>query len=212
MKICIPIMAPSLEESVNRISELENKKYDMLEWRLDCLKGKIKRDSFVETWNAIRNAAGEKPVIVSLRTKAQGGNRELSVSGYNTAMRKLISEIRPAYIDLELAGCGNDANVRMLANMAKKRDIGVIVSYRDLCFTESARDIELLLCRMKYIGADIPMVVYTPNCPQDVDDLIAGAKAARETVGELIAISTGELGARSREGAECENCIKWEIE
>ena len=210
MKICIPIMATSLEESIIEARKTTEMKCDMLEWRMDCIEGKIRRDSFINAWNEIRRAAGNRPVIVTLRTKTQGGKRELSVSEYNAALRKIISEIRPAYIDIELVGSGSDANVRMLAVMAKKRGIGVIVSYHDLSFTEEARDIELLLCRMKYIGADIPKVAFTPNSEEDVEKLIRGASLAHEKIGELIAISMGELGQKTRkEGDSIGSCINF---
>lgn len=210
MKICIPIMATSLEESIIEARKTTEMKCDMLEWRMDCIEGKIRRDSFINAWNEIRMAAGNRPVIVTLRTKTQGGKKELSVSEYNAALRKIISEIRPAYIDIELVGSGSDANVRMLAVMAKKRGIGVIVSYHDLSFTEEARDIELLLCRMKYIGADIPKVAFTPNSEEDVEKLIRGASLAHEKIGELIAISMGELGQKTRkEGDSIGSCINF---
>lgn len=210
MKICIPIMATSLEESIIEARKTTEMKCDMLEWRMDCIEGKIRRDSFINAWNEIRMAAGNRPVIVTLRTKTQGGKKELSVSEYNAALRKIISEIKPAYIDIELTGSGSDANVRMLAVMAKKRGIGVIVSYHDLSFTEEARDIELLLCRMKYIGADIPKVAFTPNSEEDVEKLIRGASLAHEKIGDLIAISMGELGQKTRkEGDSIGSCINF---
>lgn len=210
MKICIPIMATSLEESIIEARKTTEMKCDMLEWRMDCIEGKIRRDSFINAWNEIRMAAGNRPVIVTLRTKTQGGKKELSVSEYNAALRKIISEIKPAYIDIELVGSGSDANVRMLAVMAKKRGIGVIVSYHDLSFTEEARDIELLLCRMKYIGADIPKVAFTPNSEEDVEKLIRGASLAHEKIGDLIAISMGELGQKTRkEGDSIGSCINF---
>ena len=210
MKICIPIMATSLEESIIEARKTTEMKCDMLEWRMDCIEGKIRRDSFINAWNEIRKAAGNRPVIVTLRTKTQGGKKELSVSEYNAALRKIISEIKPAYIDIELAGSGSDANVRMLAVMAKKRGIRVIVSYHDLSFTEEARDIELLLCRMKYIGADIPKVAFTPNSEEDVEKLIRGASAAHKKIGDLIAISMGELGQKTRkEGDSIGSCINF---
>lgn len=210
MKICIPIMATSLEESIIEARKTTEMKCDMLEWRMDCIEGKIRRDSFINAWNEIRMAAGNRPVIVTLRTKTQGGKKELSVSEYNAALRKIISEIKPAYIDIELVGSGSDANVRMLAVMAKKRGIGVIVSYHDLSFTEEARDIELLLCRMKYIGADIPKVAFTPNSEEDVEKLIRGASLAHDKIGDLIAISMGELGQKTRkEGDSIGSCINF---
>ena len=172
MKICIPIMAATLEESIKETQNTTEIKCDMLEWRVDCIKDQIRKDLFIDTWNEIRKAAGDRPVIVTMRTRQQGGKRDLSVSEYNIAVRRIISEIKPGNIDVELTGSGGDAKVRMLSAMAKKRGIGVIVSYHDFLFTEEARDIELLLCKMKYIGADIPKVAFTQNCEEDVEKLI----------------------------------------
>ena len=51
---------------------------------------------------------------------------------------------------------------------------------------------------MKYIGADIPKVAFTPNSEEDVEKLIRGASLAHEKIGDLIAISMGELGQKTR--------------
>ena len=75
MKICIPIMATSLEESIIEARKTTEMKCDMLEWRMDCIEGKIRRDSFINAWNEIRMAAGNRPVIVTLRTKLKEAKR-----------------------------------------------------------------------------------------------------------------------------------------
>ena len=63
---------------------------------------------------------------------------------------------------------------------------------------------------MKYIGADIPKVAFTPNSEEDVEKLIRGASLAHEKIGDLIAISMGELGQKTRkEGDSIGSCINF---
>ena len=196
MKTCIPIMARTYEESIELINGV-SQNIDMIEWRIDCLDENFKPGKFADAWNRIREAA-KRPVIVTFRTRKQGGAKELSASDYNLRMRKIILNIKPSYIDIELNSCGSDAYVRMLSVMARKRGIGVIVSHHDLNFTESPRDIDMLLCRMKYIGADIPKVAFTPQSKDDVANLIQGAYEAHKKVGDIIAISMGKIGQKTR--------------
>lgn len=197
MKICIPIMAATFDESIREANNIKGRNFDMVEWRVDCIDDSLKKDRFINAWNEIREAVG-KPIIITMRTRKHGGMREMSASEYNKVIRRIINTIKPQYIDIELTSCGSDAYVHMLTQMAKKRDIKVIISYHDMSFTEKAREIQMLLCRMKYIGADIPKAAFTANCEKDVEELIKGAKAANSQIGDLIAISMGELGRRTR--------------
>ena len=197
MKRCIPIMAKSLEESITLVGEAANKDCDFLEWRIDCLEDKIKPELFTKTWTNMKELT-DKPIIVTLRTKGQGGKAHLSISQYNIYMRKLLDLIKMDYLDVELTTCASDAKAKMFAQMAKSRGIKVILSYHDIQYTSCARDIEMMLCRLKYIGADIPKVAYQANSQEDVDNLKQGALKAHEKIGDLIAISMGELGKETR--------------
>ena len=197
MKKCIPIIATSFDEIKEIARNIENKAFDMVELRIDGIKGPFKMKEFIEAWNALRSEI-KKPVIVTMRTKKQGGKRELYASEYNAFIRKIIYNIKPEYIDIEPISCGNAVYVKMLTSLAQKRGIKVILSNHDLFFTEKERDIEMGLCKLKYMGADIPKVAYMANSEEDVENLIGGAKKASAKVGELIAIAMGELGKRTR--------------
>ncbi len=197
MKKCIPIIAKSFDEISEIVSNIKNKSFDMVEFRIDGIQGPFRIDDFIEAWNVLRSEI-KKPVIVTMRTTNQGGKRELYASKYNAFIRNIIYNIKPEYIDIEPASCGNATYAKMLSALAHKRGIKVILSNHDLYFTDKERDVEMLLCKLKYMGADIPKVAYMANSEEDVENLINGAKKASETIGELIAISMGELGKRTR--------------
>lgn len=194
---CIPIMAKKLDEVVTLVGEAMGKQCDMLEWRIDCLEERPKAELFKKTWENIKELSN-KPIVVTLRTTAQGGKAHMSISQYNDVLRKLIDLIEMNYIDVELTTCGSDAKAKMFAHMAKQKGIKTIISYHDMQYTSCARDIEMMLCRIKYIGADIPKVAYKANTEEDVTNLKLGALRAHRQVGDIIAISMGELGQETR--------------
>ncbi len=194
---CVPIMAIKLEEAVNLVGELANKDCDYIEWRIDTLDDKIKPELLAKAWNNMKELT-DKPIIVTLRTTSQGGKARLSISKYNQVIRKLIDIIHMDYLDVEITTCGGDARAKMFAKMAAQRNIKTILSYHDIQYTTSARDIEMMLCRLKYIGADIPKVAYTANNMEDVENLKEGALKAHKVIGDLVAISMGELGKETR--------------
>ena len=194
---CVPIMAKKLDEAVSLVGEALAKGCDMMEWRIDCLEDRAEPELFKKTWENIRELS-DKPIIVTIRTTNQGGKAHMSISEYNDALRKLLELIPMEYVDVELTTSGSDAKAKMFAHMAKNKGTKAIISYHDMQYTSSARDIEMMLCRLKYTGADLPKVAYKANTTQDVANLKLGALKAHQQIGDIIAISMGELGQETR--------------
>ncbi|MEE1038275.1 MAG: type I 3-dehydroquinate dehydratase [Eubacterium sp.] len=197
MKKCIPIMAKKLDEAVEIAANAAKLKCDFVEWRIDCLESGIDKETFLTGWKTIKEIC-PVPVIVTLRTAREGGQKDLDITEYNRALYGIIKYMKPEILDIELNACGGDASVNMIIRNAHREGVKVILSYHDMLYTGEARDVEMMLCRMKYIGADIPKVAYMANSVQDVENLKMGAKAASEYIGEIIAISMGELGVETR--------------
>lgn len=197
MKKCIPIMANRIEECVSLLYDAISKGCDLVEWRVDCLNEDIKKDIVLDTWKTMKDVT-TVPIIITLRTMREGGKKDMYITDYNDSLVYIINKMQPDYIDLELMSCGGDATAHMMIRMAHKKDVKVIVSVHDMLFTSDARDVEMMLCRMKYIGADIPKIAMMANSRKDVEELVNGAKAAKESIGDLIAISMGELGKETR--------------
>lgn len=197
MMKCVPIMAKKLDEAVTLVGDALAKGCDMIEWRIDRLEDKSKTELFKKTWENMRELS-DKPIIVTLRTTNQGGKAHLSISQYNDVLRKLIDLIEIDYLDVELITCGSDAKAKMFAHMAKQKGTKVIISYHDMQYTSCVRDIEMMLCRIKYIGADIPKVAYKANSDEDVANLKQGALKANKQIGDIVAISMGKLGQETR--------------
>ena len=197
MKNCVPIFAADYNEMLSCVETANEMNCDLIEWRLDALNGKVDMEKVISTCKKIKDIS-EKKLIITLRTHNQGGLRDMDQSTYVWMIRRIIDFVAPEFIDIEMINCGGDAQLKMLTTMAHKKDIKVIVSYHDILYTEKAKEIQRRLCHMKYIGADLPKVAYTPKNEEDVVALIEGSKAAAAEIGPIIGISMGKLGEITR--------------
>lgn len=197
MKNCMPILAADYSEALNCVDKVIESNCELIEWRLDALNGKVDMEKVINTCRHIKGKT-DKKLIVTLRTARQGGLRDMDPSNYVWMIRRLIDLAKIDFVDIEMANCAGDAQLKMLIRMAKKKGVNVIVSYHDMIYTESAREIYMRLCHMKYLGADLPKVAYMANNEGDVEALVNGATTAVSEIGPVIAISMGELGKVTR--------------
>ena len=193
----MPILAADYSETLNCVDMANSSNCQLIEWRLDALNGKVDMEKVISTCHSIKNKT-DKKLIVTLRTARQGGLRDMDPSNYVWMVRRLIDLAELDFVDIEMANCAGDAQLKMLTGMAKRKGVNVIVSYHDMLYTESAREIYMRLCHMKYLGADLPKVAYMANKQGDVEAVINGATTAAAEIGPVIAIAMGELGKITR--------------
>ena len=197
MKNCMPILAADYNETLSCVEMANGSNCELIEWRLDALNGKVDMTKVINTCRQIKNKT-DKKLIVTLRTAGQGGLRDMDPSNYVWMVRRLIDLAEIDFVDIEMINCAGDAQLKMLTRMAKKKGVNVIISYHDMRYTETAREIYMRLCHMKYLGADLPKVAYMANNQGDVEAVINGATTAVSEIGAVIAISMGELGQITR--------------
>ena len=197
MKNCIPIMAADYQEVIESVEKAELMNCQLIEWRLDALNGRVDMEKVINTWRYIK-AKTRKQIIMTFRTERHGGLRDMDPSTYVWMIRRIVELVTPDYVDIEMDNCGGDAQLKMLTGIARNKGVKVIISYHDMLYTESAREIYMRILHMKYLGADLPKVAYNAREKSNVDALIEGAKKAYEETGPLIAISMGELGKVTR--------------
>lgn len=190
-KICVPLTGadlPALEGELAAAGELPA---DLYEWRADHFAGDPSAALELLRDRAVR------PVLCTLRTKAQGGERALSPGEYEEAVRAFFA-LPGAFqlVDVELA-CGAE-RVRRLGELARSRGVGVVVSHHDFSATPDRAGMLALLGEMKSLGADLPKLAVTPTCPADVLALLEATLQAHEALGPVITMSMGSLGRVSR--------------
>lgn len=156
-------------------------------------------------------------VLVTLRTRSQGGGLDLDRGGYRAVLGALAEGYlegtglrRPDAVDVE-AYCadlyvpgGRDleearADLRLLADLAHRAGLDVVASCHDLSGTPEEDETMDLLIDMQDDGADVVKLAATPHDAVDVARLLNATACAREILSvPLVTMSMGEQGAVTR--------------
>lgn len=148
------------------------------------------------------DAAGGAPVLLTVRTAAEGGGAELDDDAYSGLLRRLIEGLadleaarRPAALDVEQAR-GGAAELVVRAHGA---GLDAVVSHHDLRATPADEAMLARLRAMADAGADVAKLAVTPRGPRDVARLLGVTARASEELDVAVAtMSMGPLGAVSR--------------
>ena len=181
--ICIPIMAKATAEAVEKIAKA-NPLADVLELRLDVM------DSFRL---ADMVQAASKPVIVTYRSKKEGGH---GPADDETQARHLFKAIETEvdYVDMEYR-MPLELRRQILQNRRKSK---IIVSVHILDNTPPQEELEEIFKNLTRTEADIVKIVTRAQRPVDnlrVMDLIPRAMGMNL---KIIALCMGEKGRVSR--------------
>lgn len=146
-----------------------------------------------ELTGSLFNTIGSFPIILTYRTKAQGGKGEMSPMEYTTFV---IAALQSGYhftaVDVEYT---LDSDLRdKIFQVARSLNIPLILSYHD--FNETPNVAEIIEDMAKS-GADIIKLAVTPNDEQDVQRLLDDTNQTAISQ-SLVTISMGDLGRRSR--------------
>ncbi len=181
--LCIPVIAPDTSGAVEKISEAQGHA-DILEIRLDLM------DSF-ELEKII--GACQKPVIVTYRSKNEGGN---GMAEPSLVSEYLISaaEHNAEYIDVELSMPDESRN----KVIAGKGSSSVIVSTHNFGCTPDQKELFELLDKSIDAGADIVKIVTMANAMDDNLKMLELVSLAHGKGIKIIAFCMGAMGRMSR--------------
>ncbi|MBK0329947.1 type I 3-dehydroquinate dehydratase [Brachybacterium sp. MASK1Z-5] len=184
----------------------------IIEWRADLLApsapGAEHRERVLGALPALREAlAPEQALLLTVRTAAEGGGRDLPDTDLAELLRAGIA-LRGAdggplvdLVDVETARAPEA--VGAVIRGAHEAGLAVVGSFHDFAATPSREDILATLRAQRDLGADVAKIAVTPRTAEDVLVLLAASlEAARDGAGPHLAISMGSLGAVSRVAAE----------
>lgn len=148
------------------------------------------------------NEAGGAPVLLTVRTVAEGGGAGLDDAAYSDLLHRLIEGLaelgaarRPAALDVEQARGGTAG----LVARAHGAGLDVVVSHHDFRATPADGVMLARLRAMADAGADVAKLAVMPRGPRDVARLLGVTARAGEELDVAVAtMSMGPLGAVSR--------------
>lgn len=196
-KICVPVTGTTEEEILEQTKNAVEKHPDLLEWRADFYlylenDEKVKRLS-----EKMRTVLQQIPMIFTVRTAQEGGNRHVSEDDYVRILRAAAGSREIDLVDVELYKDipRMEALISDIQKMGKK----VIASNHHFQGTPARKEMKNILARMEASGADIRKLAVMPGCPEDVLELLGVTVwANKEGQAPVITMSMSGLGAVSR--------------
>lgn len=197
-KICVPVMGTTIEELKTETKCAVKHQPDMLEWRADYFEAMHVPSALKAAMDAMREAAGDIPVIFTMRTAREGGKAVLDAEEYLRILSLAIENGGMDLLDVEISH-GDDIAF-MLITLAHDRGIKVIASSHDFGKTPKKEEIIMRLCKMQELEADIPKLAVMPRSERDVLVLLDATLSMKELHGEtpVITMSMGDMGKISR--------------
>ena len=174
---------------------------DGVELRLDRLGIGRNSDEILELATLVNEAwsiVGDRLLVATVRTRAEGGEAQLSAPEYARLVGSLPALARMDFIDIELRSAPQP-EIRRLAAAARRHGTGVIISLHDFSGTPDTEAMLGILREEQAAGADVCKLAVMPGSALDVARLLAAtARARSEGLGPLLTISMGDLGSVSR--------------
>ena len=146
----------------------------------------------------LRVALRDKLLLVTFRTKAEGGKVSLTHKEYLDFINTVIDTDCADLIDIEFFTAGDD--IRELIDNAHSSGVVVVCSSHDFQKTPDKNELVSRMVKMQQVGADLPKVAVMPHDSTDVLILLAATieMKTKYFATPIITISMGKLGVASR--------------
>ncbi|SJX69583.1 3-dehydroquinate dehydratase I [Weissella confusa] len=186
--IAVPVMGETVNDVLVMLEQANDSQADVIEWRVDYLTdpGELQASQMQTiAFNA------DKPLIVTWRTTAEGGQEDFDSIAYHWVYQLAIAS-RVAAVDVEVALLEEVGDV---VEDAQSQGVTVIGSRHH--FDATPADLDAELQRMVATPVDVVKLAVMPNDSGDVQRLLDATKVANQAK-PLITMAMGEFGQRSR--------------
>lgn len=197
-KIAVPNVGVTEEEILASAKGIAAAKPDIMEWRIDYYEAGIKdNEKLIATAKALRDVVGELPILVTFRTKNEGGVLELGEDEYLDLVATVVTNRLGDAVDIELFH--DEERVKDLVKQAHNYNVVVIMSNHDFEKVPAKDVIEFRLKKMADLGADVPKLACMPHSADDVLTLLSATNNARKALSTpIITMAMADLGKVSR--------------
>lgn len=197
-KVIVPLCDTVPAEVLASAHEIAQSRADLVEWRVDAIENAGSLPVLLELLPRIRTILGEKPLLATCRTRAEGGAGAVDAAGYAALCRALCDSGCIDLIDLEYSA-GEDT-VRALAGYAKSKGVVSVGSSHDFGKTPSIGEMVDRLHTLQLWGCDIAKLAVMPHSHSDAACLLQATAQMADRYPEtpIITMSMGPLGAMTR--------------
>lgn len=201
-KVILPIVEPTEAAILEKAQEFSTLRANCVEWRADWFDLVNDPHALTRCLHALRTAIGSKLLLVTFRTKAEGGERALNLAEYIAFLHRVFASECADLIDIEFYTAGKE--LPHLIEQAHAAGLAVVCSSHDFAKTPPRSVLVERMVQMQLAGADLPKVAVMPQNRADVLELLAATAEMQENHPEtpVITMSMGALGAVSRLSGE----------
>ncbi|MGX7069852.1 type I 3-dehydroquinate dehydratase [Gemella bergeri] len=199
-KIIVPIVGKNEQEILEAASDIKTIDCDLVEWRIDFFDKVEEQGEVSELSKKIKKIIN-RPLLVTFRTKKEGGVLELSDNKYFEVYNEVVENGNIDLLDVELFMPVEE--VSALIEKAHANNVKIVMCNHDFDKTPERDEIVNRLTTMSEKGADICKIAVMPNSNKDVITLLDATRIAKEKINKpLITMSMGALGMISRVSGE----------
>ena len=201
-KVIIPIVERTEAAILETAAQFSTLRADCVEWRVDLFEGAKDLAAVARCAAKLRIALKDKLLLVTFRTKAEGGNVELTHEEYLHFICTVLATDCADLIDIEFFTAG--PKLPALIEEAHTAGAAVVCSSHDFHKTPPRTELVSRMMQMQRAGADLPKLAVMPQSRADVLELLAATAemADRHPETPIITMSMGALGAVSRLSGE----------
>lgn len=201
-KVIVPIVERSESAVLAAAAALVVRRLDVVEWRADWFDGCTDAAALTHCLHSLHARLGELPLLVTCRTKAEGGEQALILTEYEAFCRTVCASGCADALDVELLPAG--ARLSVLIELAHTYNVKVICSSHDFEKTPPQAEMVRRMVQMQQAGADIAKLAVMPRSRADVLALLAATAEMTEQhpATPVVTMSMGALGAVSRLAGE----------
>lgn len=196
-KIAVPLVDTDREALIKQARTVAALKPDVVEWRIDFYQDVTDYDKLGQTATAIREVLGDIALLMTFRTKGEGGNLTLADDQYFQLCQAIAKGKMADLLDVELEH--DRQEIKQVLDLAHRNGLKTIMSNHDFDKTPSETDIFSRLKEMAELGSDVAKLAAMPNNVTDVLTLLTATNRAQEELDiPVITMSMGDLGKVSR--------------
>lgn len=175
---------------------------DVAEWRLDYLLAA--RREPLDTFDAelpallagLRQTLGTIPLVVTLRSRTEGGQLQLSDTDYHRVLQAVLATGHADAVDVEFS---RGPVLTEIGHVARQVGWPLIVSRHDIAGTPPVGEIVAGLREMVDAGGQVAKFAVTAHEPSDVLTLLAATLEAHRSLSQpIITMAMGDIGLPSR--------------